>query len=404
MARIEITPGVYWVGAVDWHVRDIHGLTVRHGATYNAFLILDDRATLIDTVKAPFADEMMARIREIVDPKQISYVVSNHVELDHSGSLPRILQEAPNAKVITVERHGETGLARSFHANWPLIPVKEGDSLEIGRRRLSFYPTPMLHWPDSLMTYSEADGVLFCMDIFGQHLATSQRFDDEVDLDVALYEASVYYANIMWPYPTQTLKAVDRIKALNPRVLATSHGVLWRGHKEKIIDAWTRWGKGETRPRVVIVFDTMYGSTETMARAISEAVAAEGAEARLFCLSKTHRSDVANEALEARAILVGSPTMHNTLYPTVADFLAYLKGLRPRGRLGAAFGSYGWGGGATKAVREELRLAGMDVREATLDVKYVPDTADLEKCRQLGLEIARRVKSGTVEGSSTSGS
>lgn len=392
MAKIEIAPDIYWVGAIDWHIREFHGYTTRHGSTYNAYLIVDDKVTLVDTVKAAFAEEMMGRINEVIDPKQISYVVSNHVEMDHSGAMPRIMQEAPDAKVVTVERHGETGLSRTFHANWPLIPVKEGDTLEMGRRRLSFYPTPMLHWPDSLMTYSEADGVLFTMDIFGQHLATSRRFDDEVDLDLAMYEASMYYANIMWPYPTQTLKAMDRVRALSPRILATSHGVIWRGHGDRIIDAWTRWGRGETRPKVVIAFDTMWGSTEIMARTITEAVAAEGVEARLLCLSKTHRSDVVNEALEARALVVGSSTMHNGMLPTVADFLSYLKGLRPRGRLGAAFGSYGWGGGATRAIREEMKLAGMEVQEATLDVKYVPDASDLEKCHQLGQEIARRVK------------
>lgn len=403
MSKIEISPGIYWVGAIDWHIREFHGYTTRHGSTYNAYLILDDKITLVDTVKATHTEEMMGRIRELVNPKDIAYVVCNHVELDHSGSLPQIMQAAPQAQIITMARLGETGLDRTFHAQWPIIPVNEGDSIPIGRRRLSFFPTPMLHWPESMMTYVEGDGVLFTMDIFGQHLATARRFDDEVGLELAMAEASMYYANIMWLFPTQTLKAMEKVRALNPKILATSHGVIWRGYKEAIIEAWTRWGRGETRPLVLVVFDTMWGSTGKMAEAIVDGIMAEGVEVKPFCLSKTHRSDVVNHALEARALVVGSPTMHNTLYPTVADFLTYLKGLKPRGRLGAAFGSFGWGGGATKMIREELKQAGLEVQETSLDVKLMPDAADLEKCRQFGQEIARKAQAGTSPATAKAG-
>ncbi|MDY6907732.1 MAG: FprA family A-type flavoprotein [Chloroflexota bacterium] len=392
MAGVTIKNDVYWVGAIDWNVRNFHGYSTHLGTTYNAYLVLDSKIALIDTVKAPFYEEMMGRIRQIVDPMDIDVIVSNHVEMDHSGSLPMVMKEAGKATLITAERFGESGLKDTFHADWELTPVKEGDELSLGRRKLVFIPTPMLHWPDSMATYLAGDDLLFSMDAFGQHIASSQRFDDEVGLDVVMPQAAKYYANILMPFGDLIVKAVDKLGGLKFDTIATSHGVVWRSHASEIVDAYRAWGRGDARAKALVIYDTMWGSTETMARALVEGIAAEGVEARLFNLSKTDRSDVIHEVLDARALLVGSPTLNNGLFPTVADFLCYLKGLKPRGKVGAAFGSHGWAGGAVKAIESELRAAGVEILDSDLAIKYVPDEATVERCRAFGGQVASRIK------------
>lgn len=211
MSNVQLADGVYWVGAIDWNVRNFHGYSTHLGTTYNAYLIIDEKTALIDTVKAPFYEEMAARVKELVALADIDYVVSNHVEMDHSGSLPMVMKEAKKAKLITVEKFGESGLGRTFHSDWPLVPVKEGSELKLGKRKLVFIPTPMLHWPDSMCTYLVENQILFSMDAFGQHIATSQRFDEEVGLEVIMPEAAKYYANILMPFGDLIVKAVDKL-------------------------------------------------------------------------------------------------------------------------------------------------------------------------------------------------
>lgn len=392
MSKVMLAEGVYWVGAIDWNIRNFHGYSTHLGTTYNAYLIVDERIALVDTVKAPFYEDMVARIKEFVNPGDIDYVVSNHVEMDHSGSLPMLMKEAKKAKLITLEKFGENGLKKTFHLDWPLMPVKEGSEVELGKRRLAFIPTPMLHWPDSMCTYLVEENILFSMDAFGQHLATSLRFDDELGLDVIMPEAAKYYANILMPFGDLIVKAVNKLGSLKIGMIAPSHGVIWRSHPETIVGAYAAWGKGECRNKLLIVYDTMWGSTEKMAQALAEGITSEGVEVKVYNLTKSDRSDIVKEILDAGAILVGSPTLNNGIFPTVADFLCYLKGLKPKGRLGAAFGSHGWAGGAVKAIQQELSQAGIDVLDSDLAFKFVPDRDEIKKCIDFGKMIAKRVK------------
>ncbi|MFC2000072.1 FprA family A-type flavoprotein [Chloroflexota bacterium] len=391
MATVKLAEGVYWVGVIDWNIRNFHGYSTHLGTTYNAYLVIDDKVALVDTVKSPFYGEMMARVKELVSPADIDYVISNHVEMDHSGSLPMVMQEATKAKLVTLERFGESGLKKTFHSDWPLMPVKEGSELDLGKRKLVFVPTPMLHWPDSMCTYLVGDRILFSMDAFGQHLATSMRFDDEVGLDVIMPEAAKYYANILMPFGDLIVKAADKLGGLKIDMIAPSHGIIWRSHMDTIVGAYTSWGKGETEDKAVIVYDTMWGSTEKMAHALAEGALSQGVEVKLYNLTKSDQSDIIKEVLDARAILLGSPTLNNGMFPTVAGFLCYLKGLKPKGRLGAAFGSHGWAGGAVKAVEQELGQAGIEVIDSGLAFKFVPDKDELEKCVEFGREVARKV-------------
>ena len=392
MTKVQLARGVYWVGAIDWNVRNFHGYSTHRGTTYNAYLIVDEKVALIDTVKAPFYDEMAARVREIVSFDKIDYVISNHVEMDHSGSLPMALRDAKNAKLVTLEKFGENGLAKTFHQSWPTIAVKEGSTIDLGKRKLAFIPTPMLHWPDSMCTYLVEDKLLFSMDAFGQHIATSQRFDDEVDMSVVMQEVSKYYANILMPFGDLIVKAVNKLGGVKIDMIAPSHGIIWRSHIKDVVGAYARWGKGETAARALIIYDTMWGSTGKMALAIARGMIGEGVDVKLFNLTASDKSDVIKEVLDAKALIIGSPTLNNGMFPSVAEFLCYLKGLKPRNKIGAAFGSHGWGGGAVKAVQQEMEQTGIELIDSKLAFKFVPDEAEIQKCIDFGREIAAKIK------------
>jgi len=394
MSSVKVLENVFWVGAVDWNVRHFHGFTysTHHGTTYNAYLIVDEETALIDSVYRPFAEEMIGRIREIIAPSKIDYVVANHVETDHSGAISEILELAPQAKLVGTARCKE-GLQKHYFGNWDFHVVKTGDEISLGERSLRFIEAPMLHWPDSMFTYIEKDGLLLPNDAFGQHLATSKRFDDEVDERILMDEAAKYYANILWPFSQLIIRKIEEIQKLGIKIkmIAPSHGVIWRSNPTKIVEAYLRWAKGESRAKVLVVYDTMWGSTEKMAKAIVEGIISEGVETVLFRLPFSDRGDIIKELLEAKGILIGSSTINNGILPTVAPFLEEMQGLRPRNKMAAAFGSYGWGGGAVKTIEEKLERAGMEIVAPALTVKWVPDKNETQKCVEFGKEIAKKV-------------
>ncbi|MCZ7394602.1 MAG: FprA family A-type flavoprotein [Candidatus Methanoperedens sp.] len=400
MAKIELTDGVYWVGVVDWNLRDFHGYTTPRGGTYNAYLIVDEKVALVDTVKHGFAGEMIERIKEIIDPSKIDYIVSNHVEMDHSGSLPEIMKIATNAQVIATEK-GKEGLVRHYRANWNFRTVKTGDELTLGKKTLTFITAPMLHWPDSMFTYMKEDKILLSNDGFGQHLASSFRFDEDLcsllgyECDTVMDEAAKYYANILMPFAGIILKKIEEIQKLGIEIkmIAPSHGMIWT-NPGKIIDAYLKWAQGISKQKVLIIYDTMWSSTEIMANEILRGVADSGVEAALFHLRKNDWSEIVKEVLEARAIIIGSPTLNNGMFPTVGGFLTYLMGLRPKNKLWATFGSYGWAGGAVKAVNEKLKSSGYEPVES-LEVIFRPDEQDMAKCYALGQKIASMVKTNS---------
>lgn len=386
---VELKKGVYWVGAIDWNIRDFHGYLTPKGTTYNAYLIVDDKITLVDTVRHGFFDEMLRRIKEIVDPREIDFVVSNHVEKDHSGSLIDIMRLAKNAEIYAT-RKGKDGLIKYYKKDWPFNIVKTGDELDIGKKTLMFIEAPMLHWPDSMFTYIKEDHILLPNDAFGQHVASHQRFDDEVDV---MEDAATYYANILMPFAPMILRKIEEVVNLGIKIdmIGPSHGIIWRKEPDKIIKAYVDWSKGITRDKIIIVYDTMWGSTEKIARSILRGIKREGIEAKLLKLRENHRSYVVREVLDSKVVLVGSPTINNGIFPTVADFITYLKGLKPKKKIGASFGSYGWGGGACNILNKELREMGFEVLDANLEFKYAPDESELQKCVDFGRELVKKM-------------
>ena len=392
---VELAKGVYWVGVVDWNLRDFHGYETPKGGSYNAYLVVDEKIALIDTVKAPFAGEMIKRISKIVDPARIDYIVSNHVEMDHSSSISAVLEVAPNARVFASSK-GQTGLSEYYmeegFADWDLQVVKTGDELSLGSKTLMFIEATMLHWPDSMQTYLREDGILFSNDGFGQHIATSKRFDDEVE-DV-MEDAGIYYANILLPYSPQVLKYADKLGELgiSPEMIAPAHGIIWRKDAKRVVEEYIKWAKGETVPKVIVIYDTMWGSTEKMAMEIVEGARAAGVEVRLRHLRKNDWSLTMKELMDASIVAIGSPTMNNGMFFTTAGFLNYMKGLRPRGKKYFLFGSYGWGGGAVKGMEKELESARFELAMESLQVKFRPYEEDKETCREIGYKLAEMAK------------
>jgi flavorubredoxin len=391
MEKVELKKGIYWVGAIDWNVRDFHGYSTPFGTTYNAYLILDEKNVLVDTVKAPFYLEMVGRISEIIDPAKIDIVISNHVEMDHSGSLLQIIERIGSPLVVASER-GKKGLEKYYEQSWRFRTVKSGETLSIGHRTLAFVEAPMLHWPDSMFTYIKEDQLLLPNDAFGQHFASCQRFEDEVG-DGVMRHAAKYYANILWPLAPLILKKVDEVVKMGIPIdmIAPSHGLIWRRDPNQIIQAYVEWSQGKNANKVLVIYDTMWGSTEKMAKAILKGLIEEGADARLLHLRSNHRSDIIEEMLDARGVLLGSPTLNNGMFPTMGDFLTYLRGLKPKGKIFGLFGSHGWGGGAMKEMRRHLEMEKFEIWEKELAVQFVPNSEELSVAIQFGREFAKKV-------------
>ena len=389
---IEISPKVWWVGGIDWNERLFHGYTTERGITYNAYLIMDEKITLIDTCKATFADELVQRISQVVDPAKIDVVITNHVEMDHSGSLPVIHKIAPNAEIYASAGAGVNELRAHFGIE--ATPVKTGDTLCIGERTLSFVTTPMVHWPDNMVTYSDVDKILFSNDAFGQHFATTKRFDDENDMCEVMKQAKKYYANIVWPYGMQAGRALAAVKGLELKMIAPSHGCIWRSHIDEIIAKYEEWTMYQTQEKAVVVFDSMWHSTESMAREICDAFIAEGVSAQLIDVKSTHISDIMLYMCDAKYVAVGSPTLNSNMLPTVASFLTYMRGLSPKNeqRIGLAFGSYGWAPLGPKQVYAELENAKFQLPVPVVAQQWVPseeNLAELQGTVRKMIEAAR---------------
>jgi flavorubredoxin len=393
---VKINEYIYWVGAIDWNARDFHGYSTNRGTTYNAFLVLADKITLIDTVKEPFRNEMLSRISSIIDPGEISYIISNHSEMDHSGCLPEIIDLVKPEKVYA-SRMGVKTLSGHFHTIEDLIAVKDGDSISLGNMDVNFIETKMLHWPDSMFSYLPADKLLFSNDAFGMHLASNERYADEIDDYILKYEGEKYFSNILLPYSSLVLKLLDKVKSIGLEIdmILPDHGPIWRTKEDidKIFNYYTFWAEQKPTKKAVILFDTMWGSTEKMAHVISEGLINNNIEVHLLPMKTTHRSDAVKEILACGALIVGSSTLNNNMLPAMADVMTYIKGLRPQNLIGASFGSYGWSGEAVGQVENMLKDMGVDVVDESIKAQYVPNVDDLARCFNLGKTIAEKLNS-----------
>jgi flavorubredoxin len=396
MKPIEIKDKIHWVGAVDWDLRDFHGYSTEKGSTYNAYLVMDEKKVLFDTVKFSKLEDLIANLNAVTDPSTIDYIVVNHAEMDHTGSLPEIIGLVNPEKIFCTAKCKEA-LVEHFHDDtWPFEIVKEGDTVGLGEKTIQFFDSKMLHWPESMVSYIAKDKLLISNDIFGQHWATSERFDDEVDQGELHWQAAKYYANIFMPFATPAQKFLKKLKGNNLEIdmLACDHGLIWRKKVDEIIELYDRWSRQESLKKAIVVYATMWGSTKMMAEAIGKGIASQDVSVGLFDLKLNHRSDVMTEALDAKAIVLGSPVMNNNILPAMGDLLTYLKGLRPGSKLGAAFGSYGWADKGVKTLIEAMSELKFEIIGEGISSKYVPAEEVLENCRAYGEQIGKAVAAG----------
>ncbi len=387
-SSIHLADGISWVGHVDWTVRDFHGYNTDQGSTYNAYLVQDEQTALVDSVKAPYVGELLAHIAALAPLESVRYVVCNHAEPDHAGGLPATLAACPNAEVVCNAKCKDA-LSRHFDTStWRFKVVNEGETLPLGRRTLQFFNTPMVHWPESMVTFVPDDGILFSMDAFGQHFATSERFDDELPLPAVLDAAKTYYANIVMPFGKPVAAALKKLGALPVKMVAPSHGVIWRSHFDAILSAYQGWMECRPAKKVVVFFCSMWGSTRRMASAIAEGAASvPGVSVKFIDVTATPDSATVTELLDCAALAAGSATLNQGMMPAIARTLTYAKGLRPAGKKGFAFGSFGWAEKGATAVDAVLGEMGVEKTQPPLTVRFAPDAAVLDACRQAGAAL-----------------
>jgi flavorubredoxin len=384
--------GIDWVGFVDWTVRDFHGYHTERGTTYNAYLVRDEKTALIDTVKAPYADRLLHNISGLVEPAAVDYVICNHAEPDHAGALPKVMAALPNAALVC-NRKCQTVLSQYYDTSgWTVRLVADGERLSLGRRTLHFVETPMVHWPESMFTYVPEEKLLFSMDAFGQHLATSQRFDDQVPLCTIMSEAKAYYANIVMPYGRAVVPCLEKAAALEIETIAPSHGVIWRSRIAEILRAYRNWSVYRPKPKVLVIYDSMWESTAAMAGEILQGASLPGVQTELIHVRRSNLTRIAAEMIDTAAVAFGSSTLNRGMMPAAAAVLSYLGGLRPAGKAGFAFGSYGWSPGGPKAVDDALRAMKWEILREPLRAQYRPTPEILDQCAAAGKMLAEKAQ------------
>jgi flavorubredoxin len=393
----KIKDNITWVGKTDWELRKFHGeeLSTHRGSSYNSYLVREEKTVLIDTVWGPFDREFVQQLRQVIDLKKIDFVVANHGETDHSGSLPELMREIPGTPIYCTA-NAVKSLKGQYHQDWNFKVVKTGDKLNIGEKDLIFVEAPMLHWPDSMFCYLTGDNVLFSNDAFGQHFCSELMYNDLVDQCELFQEAIKYYANILTPFSMLVDKKIKEVLALNLPVdmICPSHGIMWRKDPLQIVNKYVQWANSYQENQITIIYDSMWNGTRRMAEAIAEGVKSADSDTvvKLFQCARSDKADIITEIFKSKAIVVGSPTVNRGILSAVGGILEEVKGLGFKNKKAAAFGAYGWSGESAKIITEKLKEAGLEVLQEGIRVNWYPSAQDLESCINFGKEIAVKVK------------
>ena len=392
----RVTDKVTWVGKIDWELKKFHGdeLSTMEGSSYNSYLIRDKKTVLIDTVWGPYDTEFVNRLKEEIDLKEIDYIVMNHNESDHSGTLPALMREIPDTPIYCTKK-GESILRGLYNQDWNYVNVKTGDELEIGDSKLVFVEASMLHWPDTMMTYMTGENILFSNDVFGQHYASEMLYDDMDDISKLLHEAEKYYTNIITPFSTFVTKKLAEVQGMNLKIdlVAPSHGIIWRENIGLIMDLYAKWANNYQEDQITLIYDTMWQSTRKMAEAIAEGIqqASPNTTIKILNAVKNDKNDILVEVFKSKAILVGSPTINNGFSYAIAGILEMIKGLKFKNKKAASFGSYGWSGEAAKQIKEFLEESKFAIVNDGIRVNWAPDQETIEQLREYGRKFVEEI-------------
>ena len=393
----KIKENILWVGKIDWELRKFHGeeYSTHRGSSYNSYLVQDEKTALIDTVWGRFSGEFVKNLKKEIPLKEIDFVIANHAESDHSGALPELMRHIPDTPIYCTS-NGVNSLKGHYHQDWNFQVVKTGDKLSLGSKELIFVEAPMLHWPDSMMSYLPQDNILFSNDAFGQHIASEGMYNDLVDQAELFQEAIKYYANILTPFSALVDKKIKEVLALNLPVdlICPSHGVLWRKDPLQIVNQYVQWANSYAENQITVVYDSMWDGTRRMAEAIAQGIteADQTVAVKLFNIARSDKNDVITEIFKSKAILVGSPTVNKGILSAVAAILEEVKGLRFQNKKAAAFGCYGWSGEAVKVISEKLKEGGFQLLNDGLREKWNPDSGAVDNCIRFGKDFALSLK------------
>lgn len=395
----KVTDKVTWVGKIDWELVTFHGneLSTFRGSSYNSYLVRDQKTVLIDTCWLPFDKEFVANLEREINLEQIDYIVMNHNEIDHSGALPALMERLPNVPIYCTKK-GEGIIRGHYHKDWNFVNVKTGDTLDLGENKLIFIEAPMLHWPDTMFSYLTGEHILFSNDVFGQHYASEELFNDNVPAEIVYAEALKYYTNIITPYSPMVTRKIKELLDMHVPIsmICPSHGILWRDDPMQIVETYQKWAADYQENQITLIYDTMWNSTRRMAECIAEGIREEDPDVviKLYNSSKEDKNDIATEVFKSRAILVGSPTINYGFAYSTGGIMELIRGLKFKKKKAAAFGSYGWSGEAVKEITEMLKGAGFTIVNDGIRCQWVPDEAHLEECRAYGREFAKACREG----------
>ncbi|MGF7186673.1 flavorubredoxin [Desulfitispora alkaliphila] len=392
----QLSESAHWLGVTDWTTQYFHGygLSTHRGTSYNSYLIKDEKIAVVDGVMASFADQWLENLEQLVDFSKIDYVISNHSETDHSGSLLALMEKAPQAKVIVTQK-GKEHVQKQCHKDWNFQVVKTGDKISLGSKEVIFVEAKMLHWPDSMMTYLTGDNILFSNDAFGQHYATSSIFNDEAEMDEVYQEAIKYFTNILTPFRPMLLKKIEELKKLNLpiQMIAPSHGIIWRDNPMQVVEKYVEWASDYAEPRVTLLYDSMWDNTEIMTKAIAKGLHAAGVDYKMHHMVTADKNDIMTDIFRSKGVLLGSPTINNRYLPTTSPVLEEIRCLRFTNKMAATFGSYGWTGESPKLLAAHLEESKFEIVQEPLKVKFTPTEEELEQCFQFGKSFGEKVLS-----------
>jgi flavorubredoxin len=395
IVKKKIKNNVYWLGKVDWDLRTFHGeeLSTHRGSTYNSYLIQEEKNVLIDTVWLPYAKEFVDNLQSEINLEDIDYIVINHGEVDHSGALVELMKHIPNTPIYC-SQNAVKSLKGQYHQDWNFNVVKTGDKLDLGNgKELIFVEMTMLHWPDSMAAFLTGDNILFSNDAFGQHYASDMLFNDLVDQCALYEEAMKYFANIINPFNMLLRRKLDEIMALNLDIemIATSHGIIWRDKPMQIVNKYIDWSNDYQENQITIIYDTMWDGTKTLANNIVEGIRSvdEDVVVKVFYLPHTDENDLITEVFKSKTVVMGSPTMGNSVLHSIVGFIHLMKEMKFKKKKTAAFGCYGWSGEAVKIMNEKMKEAGFEVINDGFRNQWNPDKDAQNEAIEFGKEIAK---------------